>query len=203
MSTVDNTPLPRPVFQDAHDPPRTWTFRITLAHVRDIQALYPDFRLERILAPQADESIRISNDVVLLADVLQVLLIDQLQHRGMTILDLINDCQGHTVNGIYIALVSAVANFCQSRVAREQARRILNVYHALLKLESQVSETMSCGNSSGPTPPVPELFPGATHSANSVSTELPPPGGEPPWPESTSMPSPEQSLPPLPATLTT
>lgn len=191
----------RPVFTDAHDPPRQWFIRVTLGHVRNLQAMYPDFRLERLLVADSEEYRRLSEDSVLLCHVLETLLSDQLRDRGLTLEDLLQDFTGQTSDAAYMALVSAVANFCHSRVAKEQARRILAAHQALIKLDQHIGEQLetSFGTASGGVPPVPTSAPGTTPSANSASSPTLPPGGEPPPSVSISEPFP---LPPHPATST-
>lgn len=191
MSTSTPTTAPqipaRPVFTDTHDPPRQWYVQVTLGHIRTIQSMYPDFRLERLLLADSNEYHRLAEDSVLLCVVLETLLASQLRDRRMTFEDLLADFSGETSGEALIALVSAVANFCQSRVAKEQARRILATYQALLELDQRTGEQLatSCGTACGSAVPVPESPPGTTPSANSASSPTPPPGGEPQPLEST------------------
>lgn len=186
MSTTAPQIPARPVFLDAHSPPRQWHVQVTLGHIRDIQSMYPDFRLERLLLVDSDEYRRLCEDSILLCAVLETLLASQLRDRQMTFEDLLADFTGETSGEALIALVSAVANFCHSRVAREQARRILATYQALQELDQHIGEQLetSCGTASGSAVPVPASPPGTTPSANSASSPTPPPGGELPLRES-------------------
>lgn len=194
MSHQPPTTLPPPVFTDTADPPRKWMFRVTLAHIRDIQAQYPDFRLERIIIQGSPEFMRLSSDTVLLADVMEVLLRSQLAERGISFVELLEAFQGETADQAVMALVSAVANFCPSRTARQQALRILATFSAMERFDREVAQAMESGLSSGHSPPVPESSPGNIPCENSAITPTPPPAGDcsPPELIPTSPPLTEQ-----------
>ena len=182
----------RPCFTDQNAPPRSWPLVIHLGHIREIQSIHPDFRLERIVVLESAEARRLESDAVVLCDVLEVLLRKILQDRGVTFGELLESLGTGATDGIYLALVSAVANFSPSRVVKASARQILIAYQALQGLDSQIGlalETNS-GMPSGPAPPSPESSPGLTPFETCHSTPLSPATGKPSLSASISEPFP-------------
>lgn len=182
----------RPCFTDQHNPPRSWPLVIHLGHIREIQSIHPDFRLERIVVLESPEAQRIESDSVVLCDVLEVLLRQSLRDRGVTFGELLESLGTGATDAVYLALVSAVANFSHSRVVKDRARQILIAFEALRQLDSQIGSAleMNSGMPSGPVPPSPEWSPGVTPSGNSVPTLLSPATGKPSPSASISEPYP-------------
>lgn len=147
----------------------TWTLVINLGHVRDIQAAFPEFRLERILLDGDPAFDALVTDSTLLVYVLQVLLVKQLKQRGIQIEQMIEVISGPLVDEIIKALIEAVGFFCPTRAGQARAKQMVAVLEAMQKVDA---ETHS-GDSSGTAPPVPESSPGDTASDTSATTPKP------------------------------
>ncbi len=147
---------------DGH--PITWNLVINLGHVAQIQGVYPDFRLERVLLAGDPTFERLTYEAPLLSCVLQVLLADQLRLRSITPEQLLASISGAAVDDAVKALIEAIGFFSPTRPGRERARLMVETLEALRKLSEQ--EPTSSGDSSGIAPPAPESSPGGTASGS-------------------------------------
>ena len=160
---------------------RIWPVAVNLGHVSQIQQVYPDFNLARIVLADSPEHVRLGEDTSLLCHVLEVVLAKPLQLRGVTFPQLLDAMQGSEAHEAVLALLRAVADFSPSRAMKQSARLIEQQLRDLQQIDQEcgakLEAAISSGISSGSVPPGPESVHSVTPCGNSVASPMPPPGG--------------------------